>query len=180
MSNKYVLVVTSQKSIYYFLIRFKINFRIFSEKVRYVEGALDFLLAAGFREIDIDGEPFLVWSKESVEHDYDLPTLLDALKNSETIQLDLDRNIRVLMPSQAQSAELPDDFYRISPVEIKREQQLRSEAIENAQVLRTKAMREREEQRNLRLYRFALIRVKFPNGIYIQVSEDSTYIKQLW
>lgn len=101
-----------------------------------------------------------------------MPVLLDALKNAETIQLDLDRNIRVLMPSQARSAELPDDFYRISPEEIKREQQLRSEAIENAQVLRTKAMREREEQRNLRLYRFALIRVKFPNGIYIQVTEQ--------
>ncbi|XP_018795977.1 PREDICTED: UBX domain-containing protein 6 isoform X2 [Bactrocera latifrons] len=126
--------------------KIRMSNKIFNEKVRYVEGALDFLLAAGFREIDID----------------------DALKNAETIQLDLDRNIRVLMPSQARSAELPDDFYRISPAEIKREQQLRSEAIENSQVLRTKAMREREEQRNLRLYRFALIRVKFPNGIYIQ------------
>uniref|UniRef100_A0A0C9RRU2 UBXN6 protein n=2 Tax=Endopterygota TaxID=33392 RepID=A0A0C9RRU2_9HYME len=148
--------------------KIRMSNKIFSEKVRYVEGALDFLLAAGFREIDIDGEPFLVWSKENVENDYDLPILLDALKNAETIQLDLDRNIRVLMPSQARSAELPDDFYRISPAEIKREQQLRSEAIENSQVLRTKAMREREEQRNLRLYRFALMRVKFPNGIYIQ------------
>ncbi|XP_036331106.1 UBX domain-containing protein 6 [Rhagoletis pomonella] len=148
--------------------KIRMSNKIFSEKVRYVEGALDFLMAAGFREIEIDGEPFLLWSKENVENNYDLPTLLDALKNSETIELELDRNIRVLMPSQARSAELPDDFYRISPEEIKREQQLRTEAIESAQILRTKAMREREEQRNLRLYRFALIRVKFPNGIYIQ------------
>ncbi|XP_053967378.1 UBX domain-containing protein 6 [Anastrepha ludens] len=148
--------------------KIRMSNKIFSEKVRYVEGALDFLLAAGFREIEIDGEPFLLWSKENVDNNYDLPTLLDALKNAETIELALDRNIRVLMPSQARSVELPDDFYRISPEEIKREQQLRTEAIESAQVLRTKAMREREEQRNLRMYRFALIRVKFPNGIYIQ------------
>ncbi|XP_067631681.1 UBX domain-containing protein 6 [Eurosta solidaginis] len=148
--------------------KIRMSNKIFSEKVRYVEGALDFLLAAGFREIEIDGEPFMLWSKENVENDHDLPTLIDALKNAEIIQLELDRNIRVLMPSQARNTELPDDFYRISPEEIKREQQLRTEAIENAQVLRTKAMREREEQRNLRLYRFALIRVKFPNGIYIQ------------
>ncbi|XP_075165047.1 GDI interacting protein 3 [Haematobia irritans] len=142
--------------------------RIFSEKVRYIEGAIDFLNASGFREISIDNEPFLIWSKENIEQDYDLPSLLEALRNSEQIHLELDRNIKVLLPSQAKGVVLPNDFYRLSPEELQREQQLRTEALENAQVLKTKAMREREEQRSLRMYKYALIRVKFPNGLYIQ------------
>ncbi|KNC28047.1 hypothetical protein FF38_06830 [Lucilia cuprina] len=148
--------------------KIRMSNRIFCEKVRYVEGALDFLQAAGFREVDLDDEKFLIWSKDNVEQDYELPTLIEALQNSEPIQLVLDRNIKVLLPSQAKRVVLPDDFYRISPEEIKREQQLRAEAIESAQILKTKAMREREEQRALRMYKYALVRVKFPNGLFIQ------------
>lgn len=142
---------------------------IFTEKVKHVEGALDFLLAAGFREIKLDGEDYLIWSAENIEEGHNLPELLEALKNCECISLELDRNIQVLLPSQAKRVELPSDFYHITPEELKREQQLQREALENAQVLKTKAMREREEQRALRIYRYALIRIKFPNGIYIQV-----------
>lgn len=143
--------------------------RIFSEKVRHVEGALDFLLSAGFREVQLDEENYLIWSIDNVEAGHDLPELLDALKNCERISLELDRNIQVLLPSQAKHMEIPSDFYHITPEELRREQQLRTEALENSQVLRTKAMRERDEQRALRIYRYSLIRIKFPNGIYIQV-----------
>ncbi|XP_061401310.1 UBX domain-containing protein 6 [Musca vetustissima] len=146
--------------------------RIFSDKVRYVEGALDFLNACGFREIMLDNELFLIWSKDNIEKDYDLPLMLESLRNAEQIHLELDRNIKVLLPSQAKNVSLPDDFYRISPEELKREQQLRTEALENAQILKTKAMREREEQRLMRMYKYALIRVKFPNGLYIQGTFD--------
>ncbi|XP_023177816.1 UBX domain-containing protein 6 [Drosophila hydei] len=148
--------------------KIRMSNKIFSDKVRYVDGALDVLHAAGFNEVQIDEEPFLLWTNEQMEPGLDLATLLDALKNSEPIQLELDRNIKVLLPSQARRVVLPDDFYRISPEEIKREQQLRAEAIESSQILKTKAMRERDEQRTLRMYRYALIRVKFPNGLYIQ------------
>ncbi|XP_013111691.2 UBX domain-containing protein 6 [Stomoxys calcitrans] len=142
--------------------------RIFSEKVRYVDGAIDFLNACGFREIVLDNEPFLIWSKDNIEQDYELASLLEALKNAEQIHLELDRNLKVLLPSQVKNVSLPNDFYRISPEEIKREQQLRTEAIENTQILKTKAMREREEHRTLRMYKYALVRVKFPNGLYLQ------------
>lgn len=119
----------------------------------------------------------MIWSNDNIEQNYDLPSLLEALKNAEQINLELDRNIKVLLPSQAKSVILPDDFYRISPEELKREQQLRTEAIENSQILKTKAMREREEQRTMRMYRYALIRVKFPNGLYIQVCKFYIYLK---
>ncbi|KAH8400895.1 hypothetical protein KR009_001675 [Drosophila setifemur] len=148
--------------------KIRMSNKIFSEKVRYVEGALDVLQAAGFSEVEIDGEPYLLWTRELTEQDLDLPTLVEALKNSETIPLELDRNLKVLLPSQARRITLPDDFYRLSPADIKKEQQLRTEALEKSQMLMTKAMRDREEQRNLRMYRYSLVRVKFPNGLFLQ------------
>jgi UBX domain-containing protein 6 len=36
-------------------------------------------------------------------------------------------------------------------------------------MLRTKAMREKEESRERKKYRFALIRVRFPDGLVLQV-----------
>lgn len=142
--------------------------KIFCDKVRYVEGALEFLQAAGFKEQKIDNDDFLVWSFENMEGETDLTVLMDALDNAEPLTLELDRNIQVLLPSQARKQELPADFFRISPEEIKREQQLRTEALENAQILKTKAMRDREELRALNKYRYALIRIKFPDGIFLQ------------
>lgn len=158
--------------------KIRMSNKIFSEKVRYVDGALDVLHAAGFNEVEMDNEPFLLWTNEQTEDGLDLNTLLDALKNSEPIHLELDRNIKVLLPSQARRVVLPEDFYRVSPEEIKREQQMRAEAIESAQILKTKAMREREEQRNLRMYRYSLVRVKFPNGLYIQVRDRSSIARE--
>lgn len=100
--------------------------RIFSEKVRPCEGALDFLLGAGFIEQTIDDEPFLIYANENDGNGIDaLHELIEALQHSEIIPLELDRNIQVLLPSQAKKSELPPDFYRISPEELKREQQLR-------------------------------------------------------
>ncbi|VVD06020.1 unnamed protein product, partial [Leptidea sinapis] len=96
-------------------------------------------------------------------------TLIDALRTAEPIQLELDRNLQVLLPSQAASkVQLPPSFYALSPEEIKREHQLRAEAIERSQMLRTKAMREKDELREMRKYKFAIVRVRFPDGILLQ------------
>lgn len=46
----------------------------------------------------------------------------------------------------------------------------RMEAIERSQMLRTKAMREKDELREMRKYKFAIIRVRFPDGILLQVT----------
>lgn len=100
--------------------------RIFSEKIQPVEGALDFLFAAGFTEQEIDGEPFLIHSDESHSNGIEiLNELLEALHHSEIIPLELDRNIQILLPSQTKKCELPSDFYRISLEELRREQQFR-------------------------------------------------------
>lgn len=36
-------------------------------------------------------------------------------------------------------------------------------------MLRTKAMREKDELREMKKYKFAIIRVRFPDGILLQV-----------
>lgn len=106
--------------------KIRMSNRVFSEKVQPVEGALDFLIGAGFLETNIDNEPFLIYSDDNTTGGIDaLAELLEALSHSEVIPLELDRSIQVLLPSQARRTALPADFYRISPEEIKREQQLR-------------------------------------------------------
>jgi hypothetical protein len=48
-------------------------------------------------------------------------------------------------------------------------------------MLRTKAMREKEEQREMRKYRYALIRIRLPDGILLQVMlfiENVLFLKQ--
>ncbi|KFB43213.1 AGAP006391-PA-like protein [Anopheles sinensis] len=142
--------------------------RMFCEKIKVCEGALEFLHAAGFAEIELDGEPHLIWSEDNIEPDCSVEVLLEALKASEPIPLELDRNLQVLLPSQVKRSNLPPDFFRVSPEEIKREQQLRTEALEQAQILKTKAMREKEELRTINRYKFSLIRIRFPNGVYLQ------------
>ncbi|XP_055630099.1 UBX domain-containing protein 6 [Toxorhynchites rutilus septentrionalis] len=142
--------------------------RMFCDKIKVCEGALDFLHAAGFAEITIDDEPYLIWSEDNMEPETALDGLIEALKCSEPFHLELDRNIQVLLPSQVRKTTLPPDFFRVSLEEIKREQQLRSDALEQAQILKTKAMREKEELRVIGRYKFSLIRIRFPNGVYLQ------------
>lgn len=104
--------------------KIRMSNRIFADKVAPCEGALDFLLGAGFVEQTIDDETFLIHSDENSPNGIDtLKELLEALDHTEVIPVELDRNMQVLLPSQTKVIELPQDFYRISLEELKREQQ---------------------------------------------------------
>uniref|UniRef100_A0A1B6LYV2 UBX domain-containing protein n=1 Tax=Graphocephala atropunctata TaxID=36148 RepID=A0A1B6LYV2_9HEMI len=153
--------------------KIRLSNRVFQEKVAGLEGVMEFLEAAGFSQQTLpfqDGEELFLVFNESAEQDLEnLQVLIDALYSAEPIGLELDRNAQVLMPTQAaQKTQLPPAFFTMTPEELKREQQLRTERIESSLVLRTKAMREKEEQREMKKYRFALIRVRFPDGILLQ------------
>lgn len=154
--------------------KIRMSNRVFTDRVQPIEGSMELLLAAGFIQEKLpnaDGveEEFLVFHKENVPSVESLTTLIDALRSAEPIQLELDRNLQVLLPSQAANkVQLPLSFYAMTPEEIKKEQQLRTEAIERSQMLRTKAMREKDEIREMRKYKFAIIRVRFPDGILLQ------------
>ena len=52
--------------------------------------------------------------------------LRDAIEAAEPIKAELDRGLRILLPTQvSKRVELPPDFFNISPEEIKKEQKAR-------------------------------------------------------
>jgi len=146
--------------------------KAFTERVSSLEGADIFLSAVGFDEVCIDGQDFWRFPDHLLQEDGTLNRLAtfgDALRSATPIKAELDRGLRILLPSEAsKQMHLPPDFFSVSAEEIKREQQARSDAVEREGMLRTKAMREREEQRERRKYRFTLIRIRFPDGLVLQ------------
>ena len=66
---------------------------------------------------------FLFFLKADLEI---LQMLKEALIGAEPIRAELDRGLKVLLPSQVQrTIALPPDFFALSPEELKREQQLK-------------------------------------------------------
>jgi UBX domain-containing protein 6 len=134
--------------------------------VRDLAGTDEFLQAVGFKITSLpfeDGETdFYVIDQEMAKDSSRLENIKEILETAEPIRPQLERNLKVYYPSSAASSfKIPDEFYNISPAELKREQQARQEATEKLGMLRTKAMRERDERRELTKYRFVLIRVRF-------------------
>ncbi len=139
-----------------------------------LNGAAEFLQAAGFERHSLPGpneveEDFFVMNEDRATNVEGLKALKEILVNAEPIRPELDRNIRVFHPSaRATQIEVPPEFYNITPEELKREQQRKAEAADKLGMLRTKEMREREQMRELRKYRYCLIRTRFPNGVILQ------------
>ncbi|CAF0764119.1 unnamed protein product [Brachionus calyciflorus] len=102
-----------------------------------------------------------------------LENLKMALSVAEPVMPELDRDIKIFKVSESNSNNLnnfslSDDFFNLKIEELRKEQALRNEAVEKAGMLRTKAMRERDEQLELRRYNYSLIRVKFPDNFILQ------------
>eukprot|EP00095_Tigriopus_kingsejongensis_P004109 maker-scaffold122_size333723-snap-gene-0.19 protein:Tk04109 transcript:maker-scaffold122_size333723-snap-gene-0.19-mRNA-1 annotation:"ubx domain-containing protein 6-like" len=145
--------------------------KVYQEKVAPMEGHDLFLEACGFEVTKIDEQDFWLFPEDHVngEELENLAMLRDALTTSEPIRAELDRGLRVLMPHQASTKfTLPPDFFSKGVDEIRKEQQALTENLERQGMLRTKAMREREVQRERRKYRYSLIRVRFPDGVVLQ------------
>ncbi|XP_057378920.1 UBX domain-containing protein 6-like [Daphnia carinata] len=154
--------------------KIRVNNKIYQERVAQLEGVQQFLQAAGFQLKSVQNaqqelEDIWVLSNTQPEHIEYITNLRDSLISAEPIRPELDRGLQILMPSQAaKRVELPSDFFWLTAEEIKREQQLKTEQAERGLMLRTRAMRERDEKAAARKYRFTLIRVKFPDGPVLQ------------
>ena len=155
--------------------KIRVNNKAFQDRVYNLEGTHEFLQAAGFLLKQSPGpndgvpEDFLVLADHHAQDVDRLKSLKDALLIAEPIKPELDRNVRVFYASGCPDRmEVPPEFFAISPEELKREQQARKEAVERMGMLRTKEMREREYQRELRKYRYCLIRVRFPDSVILQ------------
>uniref|UniRef100_A0A023EZY3 Putative ubiquitin regulatory protein n=1 Tax=Triatoma infestans TaxID=30076 RepID=A0A023EZY3_TRIIF len=152
--------------------KIRVKNKVFQERVSKIIGASEFLESAGFVKeliaLQSEEEEFYVFKPTSPDIPH-LELMIDTILNTEAIPLELHRNVQVLKPSEAKiMVQLPDDFYALTAEEIKREHKKRAENLESSMQLRTKAMREKEEQREIRKYRYSLIRVRFPDGCFLQ------------
>ncbi|XP_022105559.1 UBX domain-containing protein 6-like [Acanthaster planci] len=153
--------------------KIRLGNRTYQEKVACLEGSQEFLQAVGFFPKMLphqeNEEAFLVLTPEAAAKTEQLHSACELLRTTQPLKATLHRDMKIYRKSShASQFRLPPDFYRLTPEEVKREQQLRTEEVERNAMLRTKAMREAEAQKNLRQYRYALIRVRFPNGILLQ------------
>lgn len=125
--------------------------------------------AGTFPRVPEGPEEFYVLGEAALAQPQSLERHKEQLLSAEPVRATLARQRRVFRPSPlASQFDLPTDFFNLTAEEIKREQRLRSEAVERLSVLRTKAMREREEQREMRKYTYTLLRVRLPDGCLLQ------------
>jgi len=146
--------------------------KAFKERVASLEGTQDFLEGCGFQVRQMEGpdgqmEDFWVFPDENTDFET-LAAMRDTLKGAEPVTAELDRGLLVIPPQGKISRELPPDFFSISKEELKAEQTTKKEQLERESMLRTKAMREKEEARARRKYKYCLIRVRFPDGWILQ------------
>eukprot|EP00079_Xenopus_tropicalis_P033781 XP_017947552.1 PREDICTED: UBX domain-containing protein 6 isoform X2 [Xenopus tropicalis] len=153
--------------------RIKLSNKVFQEKISCLEGSHEFFEAVGFEKKTMPGqdlqEEFFVLGGDALKNLDALHGHCDALLSAEPLRLSLERQLRIFMPSiEAAHFDLPDDFFNLTAEEIKREQRERTEMVERNAVLRTKAMREREEQREMKKYNYTVLRIKLPDGYILQ------------
>lgn len=104
--------------------------KTFMEKVMPIKGAIEFLESIGFVRKKLlhqdQEEDFLVFPEDCLDNLASVQSTVDDLQSAERIQLVLDRNVQVLLPSQAsKQVSLPPGFFTISPAELKVEHQKR-------------------------------------------------------
>ncbi|XP_059425586.1 UBX domain-containing protein 6-like [Carassius carassius] len=155
--------------------KIKLSNKVFQEKVSGIEGSREYLQALGFERttLPVDGEDrteeFLVLLAQESETLEQMKAHVEQLQKGEPLRAKLDRQPQVFRPSQhATDFQLPPDFYNLTAEELKREQQQKSEVVERNAMLRTKAMREKDEERERRKHNYALLRVRLPDGNILQ------------
>ncbi|NWT06516.1 UBXN6 protein, partial [Mionectes macconnelli] len=152
----------------------------FQERISCLEGVFFFFKKMGFetKTLPVPGhfffgqkndEQFYVLKEEVLARLEELKEHKEFFFCSKKLRARLDRQLHVFLFFFAKKRfELPDDFYNLSADEIRREQRLRTEAVEKASMLRTRAMREKEEQREMRKYNYTLLRFFFPEKNILQ------------
>ena len=154
--------------------RIRASNKTFQEKVVSMRGSEEYLQAIGFTVKTVPGpdgeeDAYFVLDAQHAADTAQMKSYKEILLLAEPIIPRLDRSVKVFHPSpKANQIDVPPEFYAISPDELKKEQQVRREAVEKLGMLRTKEMKERDRLRELRRYRFAIIRVRFPDGVILQ------------
>ncbi|VDP05441.1 unnamed protein product [Soboliphyme baturini] len=149
--------------------RIRMSNKVFQNKIADLKGGVEFLKAVGFAEKNENEETFLVFDWDNAKQ-IDLASAKQCLLEGKPVPLKLYRNPKILRASCRPLAEiqLPAEFFGKTPEELRKEQSERAEMSENLLTLRTKEMRERDEIKKLASYKYALIRVRFPDEYSLQ------------
>ena len=165
--------------------KIRIENPIFRENVYSVKYSDMVLKKTGFRAMSLpkreneeELDEYFVYDQDDVRP---LESLKEALALGQPILPELDRNIKIFKIRSSSSSssasnsstnlnkfDIPSEFYNLGVEELKREMARKNEALEKSGMLRTKAMRERDEQLELRRYNYCLIRVRFPDDLILQ------------
>jgi len=169
--------------------KIRVENAIFKEKVYGVKYADLVLKKSGFKataikksETNSEGlvidseEDYFIYEGDNLEK---LENLKEALSLGEPIMPILDRSLKIFRVSSKSSVDcrkfdLSEDFYNIGVEELRKEHKIKMETIEKQGMLRNKAMRDRDEQLELRRYNYCLIRVRFPNDFILQAMFKSS------
>lgn len=142
--------------------------KAFQERVAATKGGEIFLKSIGFDDVEENGETFLI---NRCPDDGILINALEQLRNGQSVPVKVSRSLQIFSLQEGQKVKSPQlsaDFYALSAEEVKREQQAKTEQVEQMMMLRTKEMRKKDETlRNYR-YKYTLIRIRFPGNILVQ------------
>lgn len=146
--------------------RIKLANKAFQERVAPLKGGRALLEGIGYRERVEDGEPFLVL--ETVEAEQ-LAQAKEMLEQGSGVELRVWRDPRILAGAAAEAeAALPDSFFRPSTEEVKAEAERKRAEVDGMLALKTGAMRAKEAEARRSRYKYALIRVRFPDARTLQ------------
>lgn len=70
--------------------------------------------------------------------------------------------------SIAARIELPESFYNLSAMELKREAETRKKKIEDSQMLIPRSYKEKQAKAAKNRYRKTVVRIQFPDGVVLQ------------
>lgn len=140
----------------------------YQNKIAPTIGGRAFLEAIGFVEQENNGDPALVFTRKTDEH---LVEALGALKEGQVVPIKVARDLQLFSLKEGQKPKAPKltlDFFNLSAAELKAEQKNKELQVERMLTLRTKEMREKDEQNATKKYKYTLIRVRLPGNILIQ------------
>ncbi|CAI5448575.1 unnamed protein product [Caenorhabditis angaria] len=139
--------------------------KAFQERVASAIGGRKFLESVGFTE---KSEEFLVFDRQSDVH---LVEALENLRNGQSVPIKVARNLEIFAMKEGQklvSPKLADEFFNLSADELKAEQRSREHQVDRMLTLRTKEMRQKDDQLRNYKYKYTLIRIRVPGNMIIQ------------
>ncbi|XP_073147840.1 plant UBX domain-containing protein 2 [Henckelia pumila] len=156
------------------------------EAIGDVQGGIELLECIGFElkeegeemwlTMEIPSEDQLVLLKNAIslldpKKDEELPSTAPAKIEEDLQPQKVDKQVRVFFSvpeSVAAKIELPDSFYSLSALELKREAEMRKKKLEDSKLLIPKSYREKQAKAAKKRYKRTVIRVQFPDGVVLQ------------